>query len=181
MKIYSEYLPTLPEDQEGAILEFLDKLTESNLKSVLTPYELRLFMWRLVEGKSLPLFAKAELTDLHRVQTAFGKMVGKILRTKRLCDGRGRAVSEPEMMSLDALGISTRAGNICFNAGLFRLGDLTCITTQTFLKSRGCGWKTLREMRELLASYGLEFLPETHAPAEPSSPQEEFLVAIGAL
>lgn len=62
--------------------------------------------------------------------------------------------------SIDALDLSCRTYNCCKRAGINTLGDLSMKTYNDMLKIRNMGRKSLQEIEEKMAEYGLKFKPE---------------------
>jgi DNA-directed RNA polymerase subunit alpha len=59
--------------------------------------------------------------------------------------------------SIDHLGLSTRAYNCLVNAGVSSVKELVEIKEYECSQIKGCGLKTLKEIKQILCKYGLSF------------------------
>jgi DNA-directed RNA polymerase subunit alpha len=57
----------------------------------------------------------------------------------------------------DDMPMSVRTYNILANAEISTLGNLASMTEREILRLKNCGTKSLQEMRQILATYGLTF------------------------
>jgi DNA-directed RNA polymerase subunit alpha len=70
----------------------------------------------------------------------------------RILWGRRRCVSD---IKIESLELTSRAQSALSYAGITTLGELVNFTESQLLRQPNCGRKTLSEIKEMLAQYGL--------------------------
>ena len=65
----------------------------------------------------------------------------------------------PDEYKLSQIEMSVRLANAFNNYGIATIGDVRKITERDFLRMRGMGLHSLRELKNVFGRYGIEFAP----------------------
>ena len=95
-------------------------------------------------------------------------------------DEEARAFNDNLNRSVDELELSVRSANCLHNANIRLIGQLVQKTEAEMLKTKNFGRKSLKEIKEILASMGLSLGMKLEGWKDPSRPEGEANPELGA-